>query len=269
MDVKSAVSIGLVFVGGLGGGYVLRGDMSASGAPAVAAKGSGDGGSSGLTEAQVNKLVEAYILKNPTVIMASVDDYQRNGFLRQIEGQVAPFVEVLEDTTNVAMMGAADPAVKIIEFFDYQCPHCKANHEVLNQLLADDPTIALLPKHLPILGDGSADDMSLYAAMAAEAARLQGKFEPMHRALMDRQVPLSRETINASAQAIGLDMDRFYKDAASDAVRQTVERSRDLATEIGIAQAGTPGYIVGGKVMIGAAPDSYDRLRKMVEEARN
>lgn len=270
MSAKGFLAFFIVFVAGLGAGYAVFGVSATSQtAPAQVAENNTTLTSTrAMNEAEVRRIVEAYIIENPTVIIRSVDDYQRNGFVRDMEQRAVPFLAHLETMEGAAQMGAEAPEVKIIEFFDYQCPHCKANYPVLERLLAEDPTITLLPKHLPILGDGSENDMSLHAARAAEAARLQGKFPEFHHGLMGREAPLTREAIAAVAAEVGLDMDAFNRDIASEAVATAVAESRSVAEDIGILNAGTPGYIVGGKVMIGAGPDSYDRLKAMVEEAR-
>lgn len=267
VQAKHFLAFIVVFLGGLGAGFVFFGAGDEGGSVRSSAPASEAAGAA-LDEAGVRRIVEAYIVENPVVIMRSVEDYQRNGFLRDIEARAEPFIDHLESLEGAARLGAAAPEVTIVEFFDYQCPHCKANYPVLERLLAEDPTIALLPKHLPILGDGSENDMSLYAARAAEAARLQGKFAPFHAGLMARETPLTRESVLAVAQDIGLDTAAFLAAIESPEVAAVVAQSRDIAADIGVMNAGTPGYIVGGKVMIGAAPDAYERLKAMIEEAR-
>lgn len=276
MDIKTLFVFVAIFAGGLGAGYMVFGGDSAGGKTGTSGTGwqkqtaSADLATNGKTvdEAEVRRIVEAYIIENPTVIMRSVDDYQRGGFVRQIEVQAEPYLAALQQPKDAPILGDSAAEVKIIEFFDYQCPHCKSNYSVLQRLLAEDPTIALMPKFLPILGDGSENDMSLYAAHAAEAVRLQGKFASFHEALMASQLPLSRDNISQIAASVGVDVVQMVQDLASEQVERTVAESKLIADEIGMSQAGTPGYIIGGKVMIGAAPDSYERLKAMIEAAR-
>jgi len=272
MSFKAFIVTVFVFAAGLGAGYFIFAAEGNVPMPAVqtavAVPASVQSEAIITDEAAVRRIVEAYIKENPVVIMQSVNDFQQNGQLRQIEARAEPYLAVLQKTEGSAVVGADSAQVKIIEFFDYQCPHCKANYGVLQQLLAEDSSVALMPKYLPILGDGSDNDMSLYGARAAEAARLQGKFVPFHEALMQSQLPLSRESVEAVALRVGIDIIRFNHDVRSEQVAEAIAASRAIADEIGISQAGTPGYIVGGKVMIGAAPDSYDRLKAMIEAAR-
>lgn len=271
MSLKTFLVICVVFVGGLGAGYALFApaaeyqpvpEQSLAAVPVETAH------VGAMDEAEVRRIVEAYIRENPVVIMQSVSEYQQFGQLREMAARAEPYMAMMQETDGAGVVGRTDAAVKIIEFFDYQCPHCKANYSVLQRLLDEDQSVALMPKYLPILGDGSDNDMSLYAARAAEAARLQGKFAPFHEAMIESQLPVSREGVLQIAEAVGLDTERWLSDLASPEVAQVINESRALADEIGISQAGTPGYIIGGQVMIGAAPDSYERLKAMIEAAR-
>lgn len=261
------LSFGFVFAIGIGSGYVFFGNTQQP-EIGLTTTHSKTAELTMLTESDVTALIHDYIAANPQEIMQSIDDFQRNGFTRQIENQVAPFLATLENTDGVPIIGTYDSDVKIIEFFDYQCPHCKANYSVLHRILEEDKSVALMPKYLPILGDGSENDMSLHAAHAAEAARLQDKFSAFHEALMMSQLPVSRESVLTAALSANLDIERFQSDLQSSPVREKVSQSRKLADEIGMSRAGTPGYIIGGKIMIGAAPDSYDRLKTMIAAAR-
>src|SRR5258708_20359938 len=49
-------------------------------------------------------------------------------------------------------VGARHPDVTIVEYFDYNCPYCKKLVPALQALLAQDPNIAIVYKHWPILG---------------------------------------------------------------------------------------------------------------------
>jgi len=272
VSVKNLVIIILIFGAGLGAGHFLfAAEDKGTSKPDLATQNvaSVGGVNAAVDEAAVRRIVEAYIKENPTVIMQSVNDFQQNGQVNQLEARAEPYLAALQETAGSGIIGDVDAEVKIIEFFDYQCPHCKANYGVLQRLLAEDKTIALMPKFLPILGDGSENDMSLYAARAAEAARMQGQFAPFHEALMQSKLPLSRAGVQQIAASVGLDVERLKLDIAGEQVAKVVAQSRAIADEIGVSAAGTPAYIIGGKVMIGAAPDSYERLKAMVEAARH
>ncbi len=224
------------------------------------------GGPSG--DARMRAIVEQYIKENPKVILDAVNDYQRFGYLREIAARAEPYRDTLEDTARGPVMGDPAATVKIIEFFDYRCPHCRTNYPVIERILNEDPSVVLVPKLLPILGDGGEDDMSRFAAKAALAAHAQNKFGIMHKSLMESDIPISRNSVMAIARDIGLNMDQFKADMESDDVRETLAETFSLAEDTGFLRAGTPGYLIGGEVVIGAGADAYDRLRGMIDRAK-
>src|SRR5258708_23241832 len=77
------------------------------------------------------------------------------------------------------VVGARNPDVTVVEYFDYNCPYCKKLVPALQALLADDPKIAILYKELPILGP-----VSVYVPSSALATGVQCKYLLAHDALI-------------------------------------------------------------------------------------
>jgi protein-disulfide isomerase len=96
------------------------------------------------------------------------------------------------------------------------------------------------------------------AALAAEAARAQGKFWEMHDKLFANQQALSDATYAQYAKELGLDLARFEADRASPATKRRVEE--DVAAAAAAGVTGTPTFIVDGEVVLGAGG-----LREAVE----
>jgi protein-disulfide isomerase len=89
------------------------------------------------------------------------------------------------------------------------------------------------------------------AALAAEAARRQGKFWEMHDALFAHQQELSDATYARLAGELGLDAARFEADRRAPA---TIARVREDAAEAGATGVtGTPTFVVNGEVVLGAS----------------
>ena len=90
------------------------------------------------------------------------------------------------------------------------------------------------------------------AAVAALAAQEQGKFWEMHDALFKNQQTLGKDTYLKLAQELGLDMEKFKADLASEKLAKRVEEDAALASKHGVN--GTPGFFVGGVLVSGAQP---------------
>lgn len=145
----------------------------------------------------------------------------------------------LEDSPT---RGAPMAKVTIVEFSDFQCPHCGAAHPETQRLLREfEGQVKLVYKYFPLSGHSRA----LPAARAAEAARAQGKFWEMHDMLFENQRALEDEDIRKYAAQIGLDMERFERDWSSESTLQRVEADRQLGMKLGIEA--TPSFFIDAR----------------------
>jgi len=156
---------------------------------------------------------------------------------------------------------AGNPAgdVTIVEFFDYQCPYCKASSTTLAQLLAEDNGIRLVLKEFPVLGDDS-----ILASRAAVASIAQGKYWAFHQALLAHRGGFDVPTLKNIARSVGMDADRMEADMSVSATDPAIQGNLHLADEIGIQV--TPTFIIGDQAYEGAT--SLEELRALVEKAR-
>jgi predicted DsbA family dithiol-disulfide isomerase len=90
------------------------------------------------------------------------------------------------------------------------------------------------------------------AHAAAEAAHRQGKFWEMYEKIFEGQKEMSPAKYEQWATEIGLNLDRFKKDAASPEVKKRIDADAQEAAAIGIT--GTPGFLINGRFLRGAQP---------------
>jgi protein-disulfide isomerase len=112
-------------------------------------------------------------------------------------------------------------------------------------------------KHKPLAFHPNA----MPAAEAAEAAREQGKFWPMHDKMFAAQQELSPAAYERWAQELGLDLARFRAAVASGKHRARVQEDDALATRLGID--GTPTLVVNGEQVVGAVP--FENLKAVID----
>jgi len=104
-------------------------------------------------------------------------------------------------------IGAAEAAVTVVEYGDFECPYCaEASSGIHLMLLRYPGSVRFAFRHFP---QEEVHPHALIAAEASEAAAIQGKFWPMHDRLFRRQRNLTRSDLNAVAREIKLDMAAF------------------------------------------------------------
>src|SRR5213082_3532088 len=128
--------------------------------------------------------------------------------------------------------GRADAPVTLVEFGDFQCPPCANLSDPINQLERDYRSrLRVVFRHFPLANHQHARE----AALASEAAGLQGRFWEMHDLLYREQsvwskAPDVRTLFNAYAGMLGLNIDRFKKDMESEQAKARVESDEQQAT---------------------------------------
>jgi protein-disulfide isomerase len=145
--------------------------------------------------------------------------------------------------------GSAKAPVTIVVFSDFQCPFCSRVEPTLSQVeQAYGEKVRIVWKHQPL----SFHPNALPAALAAEAAREQGKFWPMHDRLFQNQRLLSDQLYADTAKELGLDLARF--DEARRAPRAKARIAEDQALAAKVGAQGTPTMFVNGVKIEGAVP---------------
>ena len=138
--------------------------------------------------------------------------------------------------------GPKDAPHKLIEYGDFECPHCQAAHWELKRLevyLGD--RLALAFRHFPLT---QAHPHASLAAEAAEAAAAQGCFWEMHDSLFENQQALEPEDMMERAERLGLELRRFAIDLQD---HRFVERvHHDFLSGVRGGVNGTPCFFLNG-----------------------
>jgi protein-disulfide isomerase len=103
--------------------------------------------------------------------------------------------------------GSPIAPIELIEYGDFQCNHCGKVYVII-KMLQDcfGDLLRFVYRHFPIPDRHS---LSIPAAIAAEAAALQGKFWDMHDMIYENQQNLTRASFSGFATDIHLDITAF------------------------------------------------------------
>jgi protein-disulfide isomerase len=134
------------------------------------------------------------------------------------------------DTTKAPHAGADDARIKLVEFYDYECPHCQAFKAQMEQVVADKSEVGVYFMMFPI---ESRHPESRSAAQAALAAAQQGKFREMHEKLFAPQAAHNHDAVVGYAKELGLDLARFQKayDDASPQVTTDLKQGEEAGVD--------------------------------------
>lgn len=212
---------------------------------------------------EIGAIVRGYLLKNPEILLEISKELEKRQQVaedQQRGSSIAQHADEIFRSKADLVVGNPKGDVTIVEFFDYNCPWCKKSMPELQKLLKADPNIRLVLKEFPILGEGSE-----YAARAALASQSQGKYWQFHQALFAHEGKVSKDIVDEIAKDQGLDVAKLKADMGKPEFEATVKRNQALAQTLGIN--GTPGFVVGDKLIPGFVPG--DNLAAAVKEIRD
>jgi protein-disulfide isomerase len=165
----------------------------------------------------------------------------------------------LIDVAEAPMEGSANAKVTLVEFADYECPHCKRFQPVLRQILDEfKGDVRLYFKHYPLPQHTNAR----LAAEAAVAAQRQGKFWQFQDKLWENQDSLSPAELEKFAKEIGLDTSKFRTDLEDGKIKTRVQKDRVDGTTLGLSS--TPTLYINGREYTDAK--DTESLRQWIKE---
>jgi protein-disulfide isomerase len=147
--------------------------------------------------------------------------------------------------------GPEGAPVTIVEFADFECPHCRMAVPALQAVLDAHPgKVRLVYKFVSLPSHTHAEP----AARAAFAAAQQGKFWEMEHVLFDRQDHLDDADLERYARALKLDIPKWKADMAAPATAARLGEDRKLEDELKLK--GTPTIYVNGRELDVEAEES-------------
>jgi protein-disulfide isomerase len=156
--------------------------------------------------------------------------------------------------------GPADARLTVVLFSDFQCPFCARVEPSLAQLEQAFPgKVRIVWKHQPLPMHPNA----MPAALAAEAAREQGKFWPFHDKVFASQPQLGADgALSRFAGEAGLDVRRFEAALKAKKGEARISEDQKLAGQVGAN--GTPTMFFNCRQVVGAQP--FPQLKAIAEE---
>jgi protein-disulfide isomerase len=215
-------------------------------------------------EERMGEIVRTYLLAHPEIINDAMQALRE----RQAAEEAARIAQALQEHRDELLADAMSPiggnpdgAVTVVEFFDYNCPYCRAAAPMVTELLQGNPDVRFIYKEFPTLAA-----TSRFAARAALAARRQSPqlYTVFHDALMKAKDRLAEDAVVQIAREAGVDVDRMRTDMEDPAINEGIDRNIALARKIGVT--GTPTFIIGDAILVGAKP--LEQMESAIADAR-
>ena len=160
--------------------------------------------------------------------------------------------------------GPDDAPVTLVEYGDYECPHCGAAYPILKAVQRElGSRLRFIFRNFPLVEQ---HPHAQQAAEAAEAAAAQGKFWEMHDMLFEHQEALETADLVGYAQILELDAERVARELAAGTYTKRVRD--DFMSGVRSGVNGTPTFFVNGERYDDSWEDEQAFVRALAEGGR-
>ena len=153
----------------------------------------------------------------------------------------------IEKLPGIVIVGNPHGKVTLNEFYDVNCPYCRAASADIDALLHSNPQLRLVLVPFPVLGipsiQGTRVELAVTRLVPAQ------KFYAFHRRLDVTRGVVDGNRALAAAKAIGLDVAKVLKIADEDSLADVMTAHLHLGDALAIAA--TPGFVINGVVIVG------------------
>jgi protein-disulfide isomerase len=179
-----------------------------------------------------------------------------------------PYTEsraTIEQRADGPYRNAAAKDLEIVEFADFQCPHCKEAQANMDKLAVDFPKARIVFQNYPLPQHTAAAGAAAHGLCVAKEGG-SNAFFTFASAVFEGQDGLATPdgatlTLNSAVTKAGLDPAKISACAELPATKAAVDASVKLAKDLDINQ--TPTLVVNGRMISATAP--YETLKQIIE----
>jgi protein-disulfide isomerase len=212
----------------------------------------------------IENIIREYLMEHPEVIREAMEALEQKRIAAESEQQTKAIADNREKLLNSPMqvvLGNPAGDVTLVEFFDYNCGYCRRAHADMTRLINEDSKLRVVLKEFPVLGPASMEAAQVAIAVNIVAPEKYGEF---HDKMLADKAQASADRAIAIAESIGIDGAKLREAVKNETVGKTIEEVYAMANSLGLT--GTPSYVVGNEVVVGAV--GFDELKSKIESVR-
>ncbi|WP_141165593.1 DsbA family protein [Pararhizobium mangrovi] len=213
---------------------------------------------------QLGQFVHDYLVQHPEVLLDAQDALQakqQQAAQKKVAKVIADNRQALYYAPGDLVLGDPDGSVTLVEFYDYNCPYCRAAVSDMKTIVANEKGLRYVLKEFPILGD---DSMAASRASMAFEMLAPNKFKTFHDRLMAIKGSADAERAEKIAADLGVDPKQLEAKMKDPKIGARIRQTYALADKLNLT--GTPAYVVGDMAVSGVI--GADALRKAIGNVR-
>jgi protein-disulfide isomerase len=181
-----------------------------------------------------------------------------------VSGDGSSSPQLVRENSHVLDDGG-EAAVTVVEFLDFECEACGSFYPIVENLREQFAgEITYVVRYFPLPGHFNSKN----AAIAAEAAAQQDRFEDMYHRLFETQAEWGEaqesraDLFRSFAEELGLDMAAYDAAVVDPSTAERVDLDLEDGRALGVSS--TPTFFVGGEL---AQLQEWDDLENLIQAA--
>jgi protein-disulfide isomerase len=173
---------------------------------------------------------------------------------------------ILEQQAKGPSRGPANAELQLVEFSDFECPHCKEAQPTVERLLKDYPQAHFVSEMFPLRSIHSEAEKAAETGVCVAKIGGDDAFFKYSDAVYANQTQLtpegSAQVLASAVQTAGVDDAKVKTCVAQPSTKGAVDAAIQLGEEVGVNS--TPTIFVNGR-MLPLAGFPYDQLKKIID----
>lgn len=179
--------------------------------------------------------------------------------------------DVLTQRADGPSRGAASKKFELVEFADFECPHCKATQPIIEHLLTDFPQAHFVFENFPLTSIHTEAYKAAAYSVCVDQQAGSATFFKFVDAVFANQQQLTPDSSDAAlgdaATKVGLDAAKVGSCSYTQAAKSAVDASMKLGQDLNIDE--TPMLFINGRqIPVGEVAENqlpYETLKQIVE----
>ncbi len=170
--------------------------------------------------------------------------------------------QAVDISTSHAFKGAANAPITIVEWFDFNCGHCKDMEGAIQEIEKNyGDKVRVVYMHLPILAPESRTAAEYMEAIALQDKAKALQFHDMIFANQNDFRMNGEKYLKQTVKSVGANLAKVEREAKGLAVKKVIDADMAEAKKFGFN--GTPAFMVNGAAIDGAYP--YDFFKRVID----
>ena len=169
-------------------------------------------------------------------------------------------VEASQDKYSISL-GNIESKAKLVEFFDYRCPHCPVLSQAIQEATKNYQNAEVILRPIAIV-DSQSTQIAQF--VLASGQQKSDYISQLHELIMKLSVPPSYEEVKTMARSLGVNIDQAEREATN--YQSYIQYNQELLLKIGFG--GVPALLVGDKPYLPTSSSpSINEIRLMILDA--